>query len=266
MSADADRAISVMRTVSDRIAGRVAKMGPEELAAPSGAVEWTVAQVLSHLGSGAEVMLATVDGAVDGSGAPAGEFAPEVWGRWNAMTPAEQAEQFLKAGEALVARFEGFDEAARANLKIALGLLPQPVDVATAVGLRISELTFHGWDVEVAFNREATLAPEAVELVFAPMEMFLGYFAKADVIQSARPLTLSIELTEPRKSFGLVLGPKVTLLEDTPAEVAGVVKGPAEAWLRLLAGRLGAEVTPENFTVYGGAVTLPDLRKVFPGY
>lgn len=182
------------------------------------------------------------------------------------MTPAEQAASFLETGEAVVSRFEGFDADTREKLRIDLGFLPKPVDVAAAAGLRLSELTFHTWDVEVAFDREATLAREAVPLVFAPMAMFLGFFAKPEVIESARALTLSIELTQPRKSFGLVLGKKVELLKDTPAEVAGVVKGPAEAWLRLLAGRLGAEVTPADFTIYGGAVTLADLRKVFPGY
>lgn len=266
MSTDADQAISAMRSVYDRIAARVGTMGPEELAAASGAVEWTVAQVLGHLGSGAELTQASLDGAINGTGKPGDELAPEIWARWNAMSPADQAANFLKAGEAIVARFEGLDSDTREKLRIDLGFLPKPVDVATAVGLRLSELTFHGWDVEVAFDREATLAPEAVPFLFAPMDMFLGFFAKADVIESSRPLTLSIELTEPRKSFGLVLGKKVELLKDTPAEVAGVVKGPAEAWLRLIAGRLGAECTPENFTVYGGAVTLADLRKVFPGY
>jgi hypothetical protein len=138
--------------------------------------------------------------------------------------------------------------------------------VLTAAGLRLSELTFHTWDVEVAFDREATLAPEAVEPVFGPMDMFVGYFAKPEVIESRRPLTISIELTDPKKSLGLVLGPKVSLLEGMPSEVDGVLKAPAEAWLRLLAGRLGAEYTPENVHLYGGAVTLADLRRVFPGY
>jgi hypothetical protein len=51
-----------------------------------------------------------------------------------------------------------------------------------------------------------------------------------------------------------------------PSEVDGVLKAPAEAWLRLVAGRLGAEYTPEGVHLYGGAVTLSDLRRVFPGF
>ena len=40
---------------------------------------------------------------------------------------------------------------------------------------------------------------------------------------------------------------------------------PAEAFIRLIAGRLAPEHTPHGVTV-DGAISLDDLRKVFPGY
>jgi hypothetical protein len=44
-----------------------------------------------------------------------------------------------------------------------------------------------------------------------------------------------------------------------------VVTAPAEAWVRLVAGRLGPEYTPASVSVTG-SVGLDDLRRVFPGY
>jgi uncharacterized protein (TIGR03083 family) len=266
MGDEADRAIAAMRAMYDRVAGRVAKMDAADLGTQSGASDWTVAQVLSHMGSGAEIMLAAVQGAVAGTGLPDGEFTPGVWARWNEMAPAEQAAGFVESGERIVALFEGFDAKTRAELRIDLGFLPKPVDVATAVGLRLSELAFHTWDIEVAFDPAAALAAEAVEFVFAPMDMFLGFFAKPEEITRTRILTVDVLLTEPRKNFGLSLGDKVSLLAGTPSEVDGVLRAPAEAWLRLLAGRLAPEHTPDSVSLYGGTLTLDDLRRVFPGY
>ena len=37
-------------------------------------------------------------------------------------------------------------------MRIDLGFLPEPVDVATAARFRLSEFALHQWDVEVALN------------------------------------------------------------------------------------------------------------------
>ena len=76
---------------------------PEQLSRQSGATEWSVAQVLSHLGSGAEIALARLAPAV------AGEAVPEidnqsVWDRWNAMSPEEQASRVRRATTARLVR------------------------------------------------------------------------------------------------------------------------------------------------------------------
>ena len=55
MSQLVDRTIAALRSEYDTLADLVRTLTDEQLAAPSGAAEWTVAQVLSHLGSGAEI-------------------------------------------------------------------------------------------------------------------------------------------------------------------------------------------------------------------
>ena len=70
MTATADATISALRSTHDELAAVVRDLDDEQLLAPSGASEWPVAQVLSHLGSGAEIGLATLRAATgDGRGA-----------------------------------------------------------------------------------------------------------------------------------------------------------------------------------------------------
>lgn len=51
----ADRTIAALRAHHDELAAVVAGLSDEQLTAPSGSADWKVADVLSHLGSGAEI-------------------------------------------------------------------------------------------------------------------------------------------------------------------------------------------------------------------
>ena len=62
MAESAKEAIQAFRRSHDEAARQVADFGPDQLRAGSGAAEWTVAQVLSHLGSSSEIALGTLRG------------------------------------------------------------------------------------------------------------------------------------------------------------------------------------------------------------
>ncbi len=69
-----------------RLADMVEPMTVEELSGPSYDTEWSVAQVLSHLGSGAEIFPLFLEAGLRGKPAPGmAEFQP-VWDRWNAKS------------------------------------------------------------------------------------------------------------------------------------------------------------------------------------
>jgi uncharacterized protein (TIGR03083 family) len=264
MSNPADKTITALRTGHDELAALVSSMTPDDLTQPSAAAEWTISQVLSHLGSGADITLATLEGALEGTGNPGPDFNQSVWDRWNAMTPSEHAEGFLRADEALVKRFESLDNATRTELRIDFGFLPEPVDVATAAALRLSEFTYHTWDIQVMSDPAAVLAPAAVEWVLDRQGLLFGYLGHADALDGKR-MTLAVQTTEPNRSFGLDLGDAVTLV-DAPQQPAGVLDIPAEAWLRLTVGRLAPQHTPAAVQLTSDVLTLDDLRRVFPGF
>jgi uncharacterized protein (TIGR03083 family) len=256
--------IQALRTGHDALAARVRGLSTEELARPSAASEWDVSQVLSHLGSGAEISQAALERALDGAAAPDQEFLQSVWARWDAMSRTDRAAGFLTANESLVRRYEGLDERTRNDLRVDLGFLPEPVDLAGATGLRLSEFTHHAWDVAVVFEPGTPLAPEAVPLLFAPSAGLIGFIGRADALED-RPVTIAVNTTAPERSFGLAVGESVSLA-DAPGHPDAVLTAPAEWWLRLVAGRHAPEHTPDTVRLTGGTLTLDDLRRVFPGF
>jgi uncharacterized protein (TIGR03083 family) len=264
MNDRAIQTISALRSGHDELATLVRSMDLVQLSQCSGASEWDISQVLGHLGSGAEIGLAILDAALKGKGNPDMQHNQAVWARWNAMTPSERAEGFLHADEAFVHAYESLNETVRTQLRIDVGFLPQPLDVDTVAGLRLSELTYHAWDVKIAFDSAAVLAPEAVELLVDRLGMIIGFLGHADAL-SDRPVTLTVQLTEPARALGLVLHDAVTLT-GVPERDDGCLSASAETWLRLVAGRLAPEYTPPTVQLTSDRMTLDDLRRVFPGF
>jgi uncharacterized protein (TIGR03083 family) len=255
--------ISALRSGYDDLSAYAAKLDEKDLVGPSGASDWTIAQVLSHLGSGAEITQATLERAVAGEGGAPDGFNQGVWARWDAMDPTEQRDAFLTANRSLVERYESLDEDTRNNLRVDLGFLPAPVGLAEAARLRLNEFALHAWDVKVAADPAATVAPEAVPLLLDAVAALLGFIAKADAL-GGRTATLAVEFTDDGQKLGLELSERVAVA-PAPIEPDGTLRLPGEAWLRLLTGRLAPEHTPKDVTVEG-PISLDDLRRVFPGF
>jgi len=258
----ADQVIAALRSGHDDLVALVHRMAPADATKPTGASEWDVSQVLSHLGSGAEINLAALEWALGGD-KPAEGFNQSVWDRWDNKTPAERVADFPAANQALIEKYESLDAATRQDLRVDLGFLPQPVDVATAGTFRLSEFAHHAWDVQVAFDPAAPLPAEAVPLLFDQSGFMLGWVAKPDRL-GGKEATLAVHTSGVDRSFGLVLGEKVELT-GVPEQADGELRLPAEAWLRLVFGRLKPQYTPDGVTVTG-PLTLDDLRAVFPGF
>jgi uncharacterized protein (TIGR03083 family) len=258
MEQDARVWITALRSAHDRLAAFVATASADDLAHPSMCSDWKVAQVLSHLGSGAEIGHATVTGTpVENS---------EVWARWNAMAPADMASSFVTADEQLVAWYEGLSADQLATLQVQLPFLPAPIDAASAAGFRLSEATLHGWDVFAAFDAAATLAPDAAALLVDRLPMMVGFIGRFTPRETrpANDTTITVTTSNPERHYELELGDDADLRPASDGSTAGELTLPAEALLRLAAGRLapgreaGASIT--------GALTLDELRTAFPGY
>ena len=256
MTADARTSIEAMRRSHDELAAQVEAMEPSVLEGPSGCSEWTVAAVLSHLGSSAEIGLATLT-----SGKADMEGAQAIWDRWNAMSPAEQATESVAADARLIEGYEALDDEALTERKLDLGFLPAPVDIGFAAAMRLSEVGLHRWDIDVASDPGATVPAYLAPAMLEVLTSFASFFAKPTGASG----TVGIETSDPDRRYVLELGDNVTLAEGITTEGATTVKLPAESFLRLIGGRLPTEHTPASVTV-DGDLTLDELRRIFPGY
>jgi uncharacterized protein (TIGR03083 family) len=263
----ADRTISALRNNHASLANEVRSLAEEDLARQSGCSDWDVAQVLSHLGSGAEITLATLRAGTAGSEPLPDDFNQSVWGRWNAMDRLQQAEGFLEHDERLVSSLESLDETARRDLRVKLPFLPSPTDIAVFSGMRLNEAVLHAWDVRVAFDPQAAVTGQeagvALEQLAGPLAFLVGFLGKPESLGQPSA-ALRITTTDPEQEFGLVLSPAVSL-DGAPADTDGVLSGPAEAFLRLLAGRLDPAHTPDDLILTSDVLTLDQLRGVFRG-
>ena len=263
MTATADATIAALRSTHDELVAVVRGLTDEQLLDPSGASEWPVAQVLSHLGSGAEIGLAALTAAT-GEREPLGDgFNQSVWDRWNAMSPREQADGFADFDRALVAAYEGLTPQQRSDLQVKLGFLPMPLPVASLAGMRLNEAAQHSWDARVAHDDDAAIPDHTASLVVehyaTGLGFLLGFIGKADALSEPAVVTLG--------DLGLALSvtDTVALVPAAEAQATATFTGSADAVARLLTGRLTPRWTPEGVTVTGN-LDLDDLRSVFPGF
>ncbi|MET8853631.1 maleylpyruvate isomerase family mycothiol-dependent enzyme [Amycolatopsis sp. NPDC004625] len=257
MTSLADRTVAALRAEHDVLAELARTLTDDQLAATSGAAEWTVAQVFSHLGSGAEIGRAPIAKA-------AGETVAEedhrtIWDRWDASAPRAQVEGFLEHNSRWLDTVEALTPEQRSSLTVELGFLPEPVPLVTALGMRLSEVANHSWDVRVAFDPEAGVdagsAGLLVELLTGPLGFLLGFFGKA--AELPEPVSVAVP------GAALVIDDAIAVVDDLEAPSA-TFEGPAEAFVRLLSGRLKAPY--DQGVSVEGSVNLDDLRRVFPGF
>jgi uncharacterized protein (TIGR03083 family) len=246
--------VDALRSSVGRLRGLAAPMSEEELTAGAYPTEWTVAQVLSHLGSGALIMQRRLEDALAGQDTPA-DFAPGVWDTWNAKGPVAQRDDALAADAALLARIEAVPQEARDTFASAMG--PMTLGFTQFVGMRLNEHAFHSWDIEVVAAPAATIPVPVAALVVDNLELVARFTGKP----TGGTTTITVATTGPQRGFTVELTPGGVALAPGAAAASPDIQLPAEAFARLVYGRLDAEHTPAG--AHGSA--LDTLRRLFPG-
>lgn len=234
----------------DHLAAIVRGLTPEQLRLQAYPSEWTVADVLSHLGSGAVLTTQRLDNAVD--------LEPQsVWDDWNAKDPEAQAADALKADAALLARLTAITPDEAAALRFAMG--PMEVDLPTFLGLRLNEHAVHTWDIVVTFDDAATIPPGEAEIMVDTLAMISGFAGKP----TGTERTLSVRTMAPERSFEIVLGADGVVLSPRPPVDVPDLELSGDALVRLVYGRLDPAHSP---VVDARSAELDELRKAFPGF
>ncbi len=247
-------ALPALRASVDRLAAHVPVLG-DDVTRSAHPTEWTVADVVSHVGSGAVIWLRLIDDQRVGATTP-DDFNQSVWDEWDAKSPRAKVDDGIAADAAFIARLESMPEEERARLHLSMG--PMEFDWDTVVSMRLNEHLIHEWDVAVALDPGATLADDGTALVVDQLEMIGRYGAKP----AGPHRSITVATTSPVRGFRVDIGDEVLLTPiDPPADPT--ISLPAEAFVRLVYGRLDAHLTPASVT--GDPSALDQLRQVFAG-
>jgi len=268
----ADRTLDLWLSVADdshrRLVAEVDALTPEQVAGPSFASDWSIAQVLSHLGSGAEIFTNFVQAGLEDEPAPGADDFKPVWERWDAKPPGDQAVDAIAADQRFLQLLHDLDEEQRRDWTMAM--FGSDLTLADLIRLRLGEHAVHSWDIAVMSDAAAVIAPDAAALLIDEMPSLVERIG-ALVDQDLR---VRITTRDPARRFLLVADSEGTALEvvadGTEGDGAGrgasvdegVLELPAEALIRLFYGRLDPAHTPSYSS---SGVDLDILRRMFPG-
>ena len=164
----------------------------------------------------------------------------------------------LAADAALAAALEALSDEERDGFSFAAG--PIQVGFEGFVGLRLNEHALHTWDIDVALDGAATIPSVLAALVVDNLELIGRYTAKPT---PGEPRSVTVRTTDPQRRFTVDLiaeGATLTPSDDTTAQ--SDLEMPAEAFVRLLYGRLDPAHTPP---MAGDPALLERLRATYPG-
>jgi uncharacterized protein (TIGR03083 family) len=258
MPSDVRRTIAVLRASHDHLAALVQGLDDDAIVGPSFDSDWTIAQVCSHLGSGAELNLDWARAAVGHHDPLPQEAIQQVWDRWDGSTPRQQVDAMVTADEAHVAALEAYtdDELAQGHLSLFGGHFEvQGSDLAR---FRIGEHAIHTWDVEVALDPSARIQADAVEVITDGLDRAVPRLGT----HQGRPWSLAVRTTGPDRTFVLRSTADGVALEPGEApDVDGLLELPAEQLVRLCYHRLR---DGEELLVRDTSPTAEELVATFP--
>lgn len=249
--------LRALRASTDHLAEVVAGL-KDRLGEPAYPAAWTVADVVSHLGSGAVIFGRRLDDAEEGH-ATSEAFSRDVWAEWDAKSPQDKAADGLAADEALTARLERYSPDDAATISLQLG--PLRLDFAGLVRLRLNEHAVHTWDLDVVSDARAELSALATENLVDNLELVARFSGRP----GERHRDVSVRTTTPTRLVTVGLGGEYVRLDVRVPSAADEValQLPAAAFVRLVYGRLDPAHTPPEVT--GDPEVLELLRVTFPG-
>ncbi|HEX8009002.1 MAG TPA: maleylpyruvate isomerase N-terminal domain-containing protein [Trebonia sp.] len=249
--------LRAVRASHDRLTRITNGLGGAELRHQSRAEDWSIAQVLSHLGSQAEIFTLFLDAGLTGGEPPSpAEFGP-IWDVWNARSPEEQAAESVTASEAVTSRMESLSPAELESFRVFAFGAEQ--DAAGLLGLRLAEHAVHTWDVAAALDVAARISQDAVDLLIDGLPETAAQAGK----RSEQPAVIAVTTTNPARQFTLDTGG--VRLEPGQERSLNSLTLTGEALMRLVYGRLDESSLATGEVAVAG-VSLPDLLAVFPGF
>lgn len=251
--------VAVLRASHERLTGLVQRLNFATLTSPSYDSEWSIGQVLSHLGSQAQIFDLLLTAHFAGDEAPGNDTFREIWADWDSRDPLAWRTDSLAASERELQRYESMTDFELSTFRVQL--FGMDLDAVSLLRMRINEHATHTWDIDVALHPSATILPAALGIITDGLPALAARIGKPQD-ESYR---VRLQAIEPNSDVVIVVGEAIAIEPVSQGDVHdGVIELPAEAYVRLLFGRLDPVHTPA--VTESGARGLDDLRKVFVGF
>ncbi|MBV9544664.1 MAG: maleylpyruvate isomerase family mycothiol-dependent enzyme [Chloroflexi bacterium] len=241
----------------DRLTSYLEQLDADGWTEQSYCTDWLVYQVVSHVGSGSRIGGQRLKAWLGRGPQVSREAMQAVWGHFDSLQPGQMLQAYRDAvAEYLDVERSAPDDAGGNEVEGYAGRRPL---WAYQMG-RLWELTCHTWDVYVARDRSARLAPEAVRVMAAN-----GQYAGVVMdVQRAPRFRAGFRMTDLGHTYLLDPGAERPRLQPGIQDCQLVVEGPAEEILRLIAGRHFLPGSrPQLRAATGSTADLTALRRAF---
>lgn len=247
--------VGALRRSHEHLTALVTPLSTADLGRPSFCDEWPISQVLSHLGSQAEILGTFLTAARAGEPEPGFDTFPPVWDRWNALSPEEHRAAYVESSDRAGAAIEEA-HADRPDLEVPMFGGQLRVTPAGFAQVRLFEHAVHTWDVAVALDPGATIAPEPAALIVDQLPDLLPRFAT----EEAPTVALRVVVRDPDRAWVLTSSAEASIVDWADQPVDATVALTGEQLIRLVAHRL----TPADDLAVEGSLTRPEVEAAFP--
>jgi uncharacterized protein (TIGR03083 family) len=246
----------------------LAALNDEAWQGPTACSEWPVYRVVSHLGSGAEIALQTLDEQLTG-GPPADQAARQrVWSHFDSLTaPRPLYDDFRDRNDKFFACLDALPADQREQrIKFFAGELP----VAGYSLFRLGEFTLHSWDIRVGLDPTARLLASTVGPYLPQALATMNRRANKDAKQALDGTAWSFAVWGPvERQFAVVVRDgNVEAVDEPLGTPAASLRMSTEAFCRLCVGRLPLEQAERDgeADIGGDRAMALRLNELFPGF
>lgn len=255
--------VAALRRSQEELRFVVTPLTSRQLRGPSFRPDRSIAQVLSQLGTGAEIGELVLTAAVEGRRLPGRDTIAAIRRSWRTKSPEQQTWDALRADAALTDLVESFGPVELAKMTAACR--PIAVDAAAVVRMWLRDHTTHSWDIAVAVDPTATLDNSVVTELVDCLNTVVGVAG----VPSGTRLRLRVSTLAPERELVLTADDTVRLDGwDSADDRASDEPLPhltlwAESLVRLVYGRFDPMHAP---AVQAAGVDLDRVRELFPRF
>jgi uncharacterized protein (TIGR03083 family) len=264
---DYQQIVDAVRDEFETLDRYLGSLAPERWRGPTACTEWNLTKLVSHLGSGAVLLLRMVRSGLEGTPPQTPEERQQVWGHFDSLEPEPLYREFQEANRDALAYLDHLPADQRERrIPSFLGEVP----VAVLLRARLAELSLHSWDARVALDPTARLLFESVGPLVDQTLGWMGRRSNAEARASLAGTVFELDLEgRNRRRVALVVNQDGLELAD-PGKTAprATLWLTGEAFVRLAAGRFPFEAAEHNgeLALDGDRSAALKLNALFPGY